>query len=53
MSIISEEVNETNDFSLNNNEAGNINNSIEDNISKKVTGISDQVEISLNETKYN
>ena len=52
MSIISEEVNETNDFSLNNNETGNINNSIEDNISKKVTGISDQVEISLNETKY-
>ena len=46
MSIISEEVNETNDFSLNNNETGNINNSIEDNISKKVTGISDQVEIS-------
>ena len=52
MSVISEEVNETNDFSLNNNESGNINNSIEDNINKKVTGISDQVEISLNETKY-
>lgn len=41
ISIISEEVNETNDFSLNN-----------ENLNKKEIGVADQIELSLNETKY-
>jgi hypothetical protein len=51
ISIISEEVNETNDFELINNENNFNNNGSQENLNKKET-IINQGEISSNETKY-